>query len=137
MTTKQHIDTNAIIPPGEYLEETLEAREMTQKALADAMGRPAQMVSELIRGKKELTADTALDLERVLGIPAYIWMSFESTYRLALAKAKRVVSSPTLVITPASPLFIRDGARSGGYTTTPKPQTWQVVAAKSSRRKGK
>ena len=94
MTTKEQTQTDAIIPPGDYLEETLEARGMTQKYLAELMGRPPQIVSELIRGKKELTADTALDLEQALGTPAYIWMSLESAYRLALARTRRTESTP-------------------------------------------
>ena len=83
------VSTNAVIAPGELLKEELEARGMTQRQLAEAMGRPTQALSELCRGKKELTADTALDLERVLGTPAYIWMGLEADYRLALARRKR------------------------------------------------
>ena len=94
MTTNQSIQTDAVIPPGEHLDETLEALGMTQKALAEAMGRPPQMVSELIRGKKELTAETALDLERVLGIPAYLWVALEGSYRLALARTRRTDHTP-------------------------------------------
>ena len=137
MTTKQHIETNAIIPPGEYLDETLEAREMSQKALAEQMGRPAQMVSELIRGKKELTAETALDLERVLGTPAYIWVALEGDYRLALAKAKRVPHETAVVLTHAKSLMQRSGTALADYVTLPQPRTGQAVAAKSSRRKAK
>ena len=83
------VTTNAVIPPGEFLREELEARGMTQRKLALAIDRPVQTVSELCRGRKELTADTALDLERVLGIPAYVWMGLESEYRLALARLRR------------------------------------------------
>lgn len=53
------------------------------------MGRPVQALSELCRGKKELTADTVPDLERVLGTPADLWMGLEADYRLALARRKR------------------------------------------------
>lgn len=90
MTTErfEFTGTDAIIPPGELLEEELETRGMTQKQLAEQMGRPVQAINEIIRGKKALTAETALDLERVLGIPAYLWVRLEGAYRLALAKAK-------------------------------------------------
>lgn len=91
MTTERYefTETDAIIPPGELLEEELETRGMTQKQLAAQMGRPVQAINEIVRGKKALTADTALDLERVLGIPARLWVNLEASYRLALAKAKR------------------------------------------------
>jgi HTH-type transcriptional regulator/antitoxin HigA len=50
------------------------------------MGRPQQAVNEIVRGKKALTAETAVELERVLGIPAYLWLRMEARYRLALAR---------------------------------------------------
>ena len=53
------------------------------------MGRPPQMISEICRGKKVITGDTALDLDQALGIPAYIWMRLESDYRLAIARSAR------------------------------------------------
>ena len=40
------------IHPGQYLAEELEARSMTQKALAERMGRPLKTISEIINGKK-------------------------------------------------------------------------------------
>ena len=49
--------TDAILPPGEILEEELAARGLTQKELAHRMGRPVQSINEVIRGKRALTAD--------------------------------------------------------------------------------
>ena len=57
------------IPPGELLAETIETAGLTQADLARRMGRPAQAINEIIRGAKEITAETAIQLERVLGIP--------------------------------------------------------------------
>ena len=88
MATSTRLETNAIIPPGEFLKEELEARGTTQKQLAAQMGRPVQMVSELCRGKRELTPKTALDLERVLGIAAYIWLGLETDFRLKLERRR-------------------------------------------------
>lgn len=80
--------TDAVIPPGEILEEELEIRGMTQKELAQKMGRPVQTINEIVRGKRALTAETALDLERVLGIEAGLWVRLEGEYRLALARGR-------------------------------------------------
>lgn len=80
------IEPNIAIPPGEHLEEELEARGMTQRALAHLLGRPPQMISEVIRGKKAITADFALELEGALGIPAHLWVSLEANYRLNKAR---------------------------------------------------
>ena len=74
------------IPPGEVLSEELEALGMTQKDLAAALGRPLQVVNEIVRGKKSITEDTALGLERVLGIRAHVWVGLESTFQLTLAR---------------------------------------------------
>ena len=80
------IEPNVAIPPGEHLEEELEVRGMTQRALADLLGRPPQMISQVIRGKKSITADFALELEGALGIPAHIWMGLESNFQLTRAR---------------------------------------------------
>lgn len=86
MATKERIISDAAIPPGELLREELEARGMTQRDLALSLKRPAQAISEIVRGKKAITAKTALALEEALGTPAYIWLNLESLYRLALAR---------------------------------------------------
>ncbi|MXY36906.1 MAG: HigA family addiction module antidote protein [Dehalococcoidia bacterium] len=80
------IEPNVAIPPGEHLEEELEARGMTQRALAQLLGRPPQMISEVIRGKKAITADFALELEGALGIPAHLWVNLEANYQLTRAR---------------------------------------------------
>lgn len=76
MTTEgaryEYRGTDILFPPGQLLEEELAARGMTQKDLAEKMGRPPQAINEIIRSKKALTAVTALQLEQALGIPAYL-----------------------------------------------------------------
>lgn len=81
--THDRVWPDIAIPPGELLGEELEARGMSQQELARRMGRPPQMINELIRGGKALTPETALGLEMALGIPAAFWVSSESSYRLA------------------------------------------------------
>jgi addiction module HigA family antidote len=73
--------------PGEVLADELEARRMTQKALAEAMGRPAKTVNEIVRGKKSITAETALQLERVLEVSAQFWMNTQTRWDIARARA--------------------------------------------------
>ena len=81
------------IPPGFTLEEELKAHRMSQRELAAKIGRPPQVISEIIHGKKAITAETALDLEAALGIPAYLWLRLEARYRLTLAKQRRAESA--------------------------------------------
>jgi len=72
--------------PGELLADELEARGMTQAELARRTGRPVQAINEIIKGKKEITPKTALELERVLGTPAYVWLNLERDYRFNKAR---------------------------------------------------
>ena len=81
-------ESNAVIPPGLLIRDELEARGMSQRKLAAAMQRPVNAVHEIIVGKKAITPRTALELERVLEIPAHIWVRLEADYRLALERQK-------------------------------------------------
>ncbi len=80
------IHSDLAIPPGEFLAEEIEARGMTQGQLAEKMGRPRQVINGIIRGHRAITAETALQLEGVLGLSAQLWMNLESEYRLVLAR---------------------------------------------------
>jgi addiction module HigA family antidote len=75
-----------VSPPGETLLETLETIGMSQAELARRMGRPAKTINEIIQGKAAITAETALQLEQVLHIPAVFWLKREQYYREWLAR---------------------------------------------------
>ena len=90
MVTKTNTYPDIAIPPGEYLAEEIEARELSQKELASRMGRPANVINEIINGKKAITAETALQLEEVMPeIPARFWLNLETDYQLIKALLKR------------------------------------------------
>ena len=59
---------------------------MTQRELATRLGRPAQVISEIINAKKAITPETALGLETALGISAAFWINLEAEYELTLAR---------------------------------------------------
>ncbi len=88
MTTDSTMTTNLPIPPGEYLEEVIESLGMSKGELAKRMGRPAAKLSAIFGGDKAITPDTALQLERVTGVPSHIWTGLETEYRLAQAKQR-------------------------------------------------
>ena len=93
ITTKYEHEKNLhsrlrLTPPGETLAETIEALGLTQSDLARRMGRPLKTINEIIQAKAALTADTALELERVLGVPASLWNGLESNYREHLARQR-------------------------------------------------
>ena len=91
-TAAPRLHSDMPIPPGEFLREHLEETGMSQAELARRLGRPRQAVNEIIRGKKAITAETALQLERVLSTPAHIWLGLELEYRLVLARSALVKS---------------------------------------------
>lgn len=71
--------------PGETLLEILEERGMTQVAFAIRTGRTPKLINEITRGKAPITTGTAIQFERVLGVPASFWNSRERAYREYLA----------------------------------------------------
>lgn len=76
--------------PGEILlEEFLEPSGVTQAAFAAKVGWTKARLNELIKGKRGITADAALDLAETLGTSARLWMNLQSTFDLAQAEKKR------------------------------------------------
>lgn len=63
---------------------------MTKDELATRMARPASKLSQIFKGEKAITADTALQLEKVVGVPAHIWLGLESEFRLSLVRLDKV-----------------------------------------------
>jgi addiction module HigA family antidote len=79
------------VAPGEILAEALEERGMSQSELARRMDRPVKTINEIVNSKAAITPDTALQLERAIGISARLWNGLEIQYRehLALQRAER------------------------------------------------
>ncbi len=77
------------VPPGEYLEEVIEELGMSKMELAKKLGRPASKLSAIYKGKKAITPETALQLEKVVGVAAHTWTGLEADYRLTLARQKQ------------------------------------------------
>ena len=90
MTTKPMADT--AFHPGEYIQEEIDERGMSQRELARQLGRPYQSVNQVLKGKKAVTADTAIDLERVFGGNAETWLNLQLAYDLTLARQRRAAS---------------------------------------------
>jgi addiction module HigA family antidote len=79
--------------PGEILqEEFLAPAGVTQVNLAKRLGWTRARLNELIKGKRNVTADAALDLARALGTSAKLWMNLQATYDLDLAMKRRKVA---------------------------------------------
>lgn len=79
--------------PGEILlEEFLRPPNITQSSIARKLGWTPGRVNEFIKGKRGVTADAALDLARVSGTSAKLWMNLQATYDLDQARKRRDVA---------------------------------------------
>jgi len=79
--------------PGEILlEEFLEPQGITQTAFAEEVGWTRARLNELIKGKRGITADAALDLADALGTSPKLWMNLQATWDLDRATKARQVA---------------------------------------------
>ncbi len=78
------------IHPGEILlEDFLKPMGMTQAAFAEKLGWTKAKLNSLIKGKRRITADTALDLADALKTSPKIWMNLQATWDLDQAMKGR------------------------------------------------
>lgn len=71
-----------VFPPGEWIREGLEERGWAQADLADILGRPIQLVNELISGKRGITPETAKGLAQAFDTSAQFWLNLHAAYQL-------------------------------------------------------
>jgi addiction module HigA family antidote len=75
--------------PGDVIVETLEHLKMNQAELAKRTGKTPSKINDLISGKEPITVNTALQLEKVLGIEAQFWLNREALYREKLSRIEQ------------------------------------------------
>ena len=78
------------LPPGETLVEVLAERGMSQAELARRAGLSAKHVNQIVLGTAALSAETALRLERVTGVPAGVWTELEADYQVARTRQEEL-----------------------------------------------
>ncbi|MGH8757534.1 MAG: HigA family addiction module antitoxin [Burkholderiales bacterium] len=75
------------IHPGEVLlEEFLKPNNISQNALARAVGVPPRRINEIVLGKRGITADTAIRLAKHFGTSEQFWMGLQADYDLEEAR---------------------------------------------------
>jgi addiction module HigA family antidote len=67
--------------PGDTLQETIEALGLSPAALAERTGMTVEAINEFLQGRSAITPETALQLERVLSVPAGFWLKREARFR--------------------------------------------------------
>ncbi len=76
-------------PPGEILrEEFMEPLGLSGSALARQLKVPANRINDIVRGRREISADTALRLARYFGTTARFWLNAQAGYALSKAEAE-------------------------------------------------
>lgn len=71
------------VHPGEVLlEDFMKPLELSQNALARAIGVPPRRINEIVHGKRAITADTAIRLSRFFGNSAQVWLGLQAEYEL-------------------------------------------------------
>jgi addiction module HigA family antidote len=77
------------IPPGEILlEEFMRPMSVSINALARDIDVPPNRISEIIKGKRAITADTALRLGKYFGVSAEIWLDLQTDYDLRVMRRR-------------------------------------------------
>ena len=72
-----------VFPPGEFIQEELDARGWMQEDLARIVGCTVARINEIIKGKRGISDETAVALGEAFGTGAEYWMRLEGTYRLS------------------------------------------------------
>lgn len=111
-----------VFPPGEFLRDELEERGWTQQDLAEVMGRPAVVVSEILAGKRAITPDTAKALADALDQEPEEWMKLDAAYQLW----KSGVSDSPSPVAQRARIYrrapIREMQRRGWIVSSPAPE---------------
>lgn len=77
------------VHPGEVLlEDFMKPLGLSQYRLAQELNVPALRISQIVHGKRAVTADTALRLARYFGTSANVWMRLQARYDLEVAEAE-------------------------------------------------
>ncbi len=77
------------VHPGEVLKEDfLKPSGLSQNALAKAIGVPPIRISQIVRGKRAITPETALRLARYFGTSPEFWLGMQAHYDLEITRMK-------------------------------------------------
>lgn len=77
------------VHPGEVLlEDFMKPLGLSQHRVAAGIGMPPMRINQIVRGKRAITADTALRLARYFGTTLGIWLRLQARYDLEVAQAR-------------------------------------------------
>jgi addiction module HigA family antidote len=75
--------------PGRLIRREIEARALSANRLALDLGVPSGRITDILNGRRSITADTALRLGRYFGNRAQFWLDLQSQYDIAVIQRER------------------------------------------------
>ena len=78
-----------IVHPGRLLKRELDARGLSANRLALDLGVPSGRITDILNGRRGITADTAVRLGRYFGNRAQFWLDLQGQYDIALVERER------------------------------------------------
>ncbi len=79
-----------LVHPGETVKDVLEEKNISQAELAVRTGCSFKHISEVVRGKKDISFEFASRLEYTLGIPAHFWINLQANYDKEIQKYNKL-----------------------------------------------
>ena len=76
------------VHPGEILREELEELGMSVKSISSELGVPQNRISDILRGRREITAATVLRLAHYFNSTPQLWLNLQKAYELRVAEHK-------------------------------------------------
>ncbi len=77
------------VHPGRLLKREISARAMSANGLALALGVPSGRITDILNGRRSITADTAVRLGRFFGNRPQFWLDLQSQYDIAVVQRER------------------------------------------------
>ena len=84
----KELKTDILLHPGEVLEMELKARGLTKSKFAMSIGMYPSHMSDILKGKRNISEEIALRIESVLEITAEFWMRLQVEYNISVLRAK-------------------------------------------------
>ena len=76
------------IHPGEHIQVELEELSMSSAELARRLEVPANRITQIVKGERDISADTAMRLGHFFGTSAQFWLNLQSMYDLRIEEAR-------------------------------------------------
>ena len=87
-TGRRHKIAAPVAHPGRLLKRELAARKLSANRLSLDIGVPSGRITDIVNGRRGITADTAVRLGRYFGNSAQFWLDLQSQYDIAMVERK-------------------------------------------------